>query len=445
MISLDATTSHVLETLTQNGYQAYVVGGYVRDALLGMQSQDVDICTDAHPDKVWELFADETLSETGIRYGNVRFDKEGFSYEITTFRHEAEYHDGRHPERVVFVDDLETDLRRRDFTINALCYHPETGVIDRYNGLDDLKRKRIRTIGDPAVRFQEDGLRILRLFRFAATLDFAIDPQTLRAAEFNAEGLKKLTFPQIKQEFLRFICTSGFLKIALLYPWVLGAIIPELYEASMFDQKNSYHLYSLYEHTVRVIDDLPQRWDLRLVGLFHDLGKLRVQTIDEEGVGHYPDHAHASRDIAEVYLKRFQISKKTRSYLLSLIESHDLKIHADQVSIQRLVYEKGVDWVRDLILLKRADNIAKSDKAFYQVEKTVIFEQFLNNLLASKAVISISDLDIDAEDLHMIGVADSEIKYILRHLVYNVIDLKVENRKEALLTFVKEQMKNELY
>ena len=299
-IKVPHNAQRVLNMLEQAGHPSYVVGGCVRDALMGRIPNDWDICTAARPQQVKELCAREGLAsfDTGIQHGTVTVHVDHEPFEVTTFRADGAYEDGRHPVSVSFLDAVEGDLARRDFTVNAMAYSPARGLVDVFGGRDDLARKTLRCVGDPAARFAEDGLRILRALRFASTLGFAIDPATAAALHEHRRLLEPVAMERISAEFMKLICGQGAVGILLEYRDVVGTFLPQVEPMFGFEQLSRYHVYDVWEHCVRSCGLIEPDPVLRLAALVHDVGKPSCFFTDDEGIGHFYGHPEAGEPLA---------------------------------------------------------------------------------------------------------------------------------------------------
>lgn len=400
-------------------FEAYFVGGCVRDSLIGRDTSDVDITTNMPLTKMRELFKNykPVIFED---FGSIAFPYENFQIQITQFRQEFEYIDHRHPQRIDFVEDVKLDLLRRDFTMNALLYHPDEGVIDYVDGLQDIERRLIKPMRKPSLLFEEDYLRMLRAVRFSSELGFEIESEAFSFIEQNYFKVSELSWAQLQSEFYKFLVSKKFKDWALKHPFVITEIIPEMKEAFNFDQNNPYHKYSLYEHTVHVIDHL-NGLDNRLIALFHDLGKLYTQIQKEDGRFSYPHHSEVSVEIARKYVND--------DYIFKMIKLHDLSIPMSYYRIKKLVSEHGLSFMRNLIEFKRSDNLAKSDKALYQVEKCNQYDLYLDRIERERPVLKVSDLAISGDEL---DVKPNQRGKVLRDLLDLVMQDKIENRKEVL-------------
>ena len=308
MIRLPAHAARAIEQLEGAGFETWAVGGCVRDSLRGAAPHDWDLCTAARPEQMKAVFAGERVLETGLKHGTLTLLTDGGPLEITTFRADGGYSDGRHPDAVRFVGSVEDDLARRDFTVGAMAWHPARGLCDPYGGLDDLQDGILRAVGDPDARFTEDGLRILRAVRFASQLGFAVEPQTAAAMRRQLARLDCVAAERVREELTRTLCGRFVQRALLSYRDVLAAVLPEL--VPMFDcaQQNPHHLYDVWEHSVRAVGQVPAVPALRWAMLLHDCGKPACKTIDEKGVGHFYGHPKVSREIAERIVQRLRFS-----------------------------------------------------------------------------------------------------------------------------------------
>ena len=445
MITIPKEIHEIINKINAAGSEAFLVGGFVRDALLGLESYDVDIASNADIKNLNEIFNIKTSDTYGDQFGLIKIKRNIYSIEITHYRKESNYEDLRHPSNIEFVQTIDEDSKRRDFTINALYYHPELGIFDFYNGLSDLENKIVRTIGEPIARFKEDPLRILRLFRFSSQLNFDIEKKTKVAAMNLMHLVKELKPKQIYKELSKILISKNFLSLALENPALFSSIIPELGEAHDFDQENPYHRYSLYEHTMRVVDACPYDLNLRLAALFHDLGKLETRTRDEKGISHFRYHAHHSMLMAKPYLDGYEIKMSDKHMILKLIDLHDYKLKPNTASIYDFLVNHSYVFVQDLIYLKRADNMAKSDLADYQVDKCHQFELILNDIKNRKLPLGVSELSVYPKDLMDLGIEGKDISNILNMIFTEVKDLELGNDRLVQMEILERVVENGLY
>ena len=327
--------AQAIERLRAAGHEAWIVGGCVRDVLLGRTPTDYDLTTSALPEETEAVFAGERLIETGLQHGTVTVLLEGVPLEITTYRVDGGYTDARHPDGVTFTRSLREDAARRDFTINAMAYAPGEGLQDFFGGQADLSAGVIRAVGEADRRFQEDALRILRAIRFASVLGFELDPETDAAGRRNAPLLQKISVERVFVELSKLLCGPGAGKILRAYPDILGVVLPELTPTVGFAQHNVHHCYDVYTHTAVAVDHVPPEVTLRLAALFHDLGKPATFSMGEDGQGHFYGHPKVSAALAEQILLRLRAPKRLREEVVRLVEVHDWPLSTEPRLIRR--------------------------------------------------------------------------------------------------------------
>ena len=431
-----------IRTLEDHGFSAYAVGGCVRDALLGLTPQDYDLCTSASPDRIAEIFSAYPLVRSGEKHGTIGVVLEDGVYEITTFRTEGGYADSRHPDWVEFVSTVEEDLSRRDFTVNAMAYAPEKGFIDPWGGRKDLRDRVLRTVGDPAARFTEDPLRILRGVRFAVRYQLTAAPETEKAMAELAYLLDKLARERVFDELCKLLPLVTAEDLIRFAP-ILVFAIPELRPAVGFDQHSRHHEYDVFTHTAYVVGSVPPALPLRWAALLHDIGKVQTFTIDEDGQGHFKGHAKVSAELADQILLRLRASNELRQQVVLLIEQHMTPLTADKKILRRRLGQYGVETVRDLLTLQRADfggkKLSAEDDAFAEAEAAL--EEILNEdpCLTSK------DLAINGRDILALGIpAGPAVGECMTELLRQVQDEILPNTKEALLQAAAEYFQPEV-
>ena len=443
-IRLPADVAALLAMLRDAGFPAYTVGGCVRDALLGITPHDWDICTSALPDQMQQVFKDLHTVETGLKHGTLSVVVNHVPYEITTFRVDGEYTDHRHPDSVSFVDNIAEDLSRRDFTVNAMAWSPDSGLVDLFGGREDLAAGVIRCVGDPALRFDEDALRVLRALRFASVYDFSIDPATDAAARKLAPSLHGVAGERIREELMKLLCGKGVGRILRAYPDVLSEIIPEIRPMVGYDQQNHHHSYDLWEHTVRAVENVPTEADFRLAMLLHDTGKPRVRTTDEHGEGHYRGHQAVSAEIAERAADALRLDNATRDRVILMVRYHDIplrtetgEINLDRSFLLRKLNRFGEKDLRALIRIHRADRIATGYSS-PEREDCRMKERLdaLDALLAEQPCFTLKDLAVNGRDLQAEGLRGKEIGETLQRLLEAVMDGTLENTRDVLLQAV---------
>ncbi|MDZ5724208.1 CCA tRNA nucleotidyltransferase [Acetobacterium sp. K1/6] len=438
-LSLPVPVEKVFKGLESCGFCGYLVGGCVRDYLLDTPPTDFDMTTDATPDEIISCFTGHRVLKTGIRHGTVTIILDGMAIEITTHRTEGDYSDSRHPDAVKFTKNLADDLARRDFTINAMAYHPQKGLIDRYGGAADIKNKIIRGVGDPHKRMAEDALRMLRGLRFAAVLGFDLDEETRTAIRQNCGQLANISAERIAAELNKLICGKNAKTIILEETTVLGVVIPELLPAKNFDQQNPHHCYDVLTHTAVAMETLAPVPRLRWAMLFHDLGKPQTFTLDAAGVGHFKGHSKCSEAIARERLTALRMSNVTIDQVCALVKYHGTIIEEDKKSVKRWLNRLSEPLLRDLIAIKRGDNLAKASKHHDRLESLQRLEALLDQVIAEKACFSLKDLAVNGHDLMGLGIKNGEeIGRILNLLLAGVIDEVYENEKDSLIKKAKE-------
>ena len=433
-ITLPAGAAQILRKLNQAGYEAYVVGGCVRDALLDREPGDWDITTSASPQEVKALF--RRTIDTGIQHGTVTVLADGGSYEVTTYRLDGVYEDGRHPKQVTFTRSLTEDLARRDFTINAMAYHPEEGVVDRFGGMEDLAARVIRAVGVPAERFQEDALRILRAVRFSAQLDFAIEAETQRAIRDFAPRLSLISRERIRVELDKLLCSDHPERFLTLQETGITAMLfPEFDRMLQMPQNNSYHCYDVGTHTIEVVKAVPADRVLRWTALLHDVGKLATRTTDEKGIDHFYGHAKESAAFAERFLRDLRFDNHTISEVTLLVRHHDAWFDGSAKVTRRVMARVGADHFPALLTIARADAHAKSAYGQEQLlPKYDEVERRYHEILAAGECTSLKDLAVTGKDLIAAGMKPGpELGRTLNRLLELVLEEPERNTREELL------------
>lgn len=437
MLLFDSRAIAVLNRLNSAGYEAYLVGGCVRDSLRNVAIHDYDATTSALPEEILQVFSDTPVIETGIRHGTVTVVFQGLAVEVTTYRVDGEYADSRHPNQVTFTRNLREDLARRDFTVNALAWSEETGVVDFFGGMDDLAQGMLRCVGEPRTRFEEDGLRILRGLRFASVLQFSLESATESALRLEKHRLTMVSAERIREELKKMLCGDGAFDVLSSFSDVLGVVFPELLPTVGFDQRNFHHVYSLYEHLIHTVKNVPPLPRLRLAALFHDLGKPATFSVDPQGVGHFYGHAQKSAEMAEEILARLRFSNAERREIIPLIRHHDAPIDPTPTAVRRKLNKLGEDGFFDLISLMRADNLALNPEFHHRQKTYDELEAIAREILAEEPCFSLRHLAVKGNDLMALGYQGKEIGEILRVLLAAVMDDLVENRREDLLDYWK--------
>lgn len=429
-----------INLLQSAGFEAYAVGGCVRDSLLGKTPNDWDITTSAKPEDMKSVFAEFHCIDTGIKHGTVTVVIDGEPLEITTFRLDGEYEDNRHPKSVTFTSNLGADLGRRDFTVNAMAYSKKTGTVDLFGGQNDLKNKIIRCVGDPDRRFNEDALRILRALRFASALDFEIEEKTAQSLLKNRALLGNISEERIAKELLKLVCGKGAKRILTDFALVLFEILPELQPMYKNSHDNPHHCYDIYEHTLIAVESINPEPTLRFAMLLHDCGKPAVKKFDENGVAHFYGHQRISAEISAQILARLKVSNKFRDEILFFVSNHDRwELYENTEKMPRYLSKFGLDGVLNLLKVMRADVLAQSPEYRYRLDQIADAEETAKNLAAQKPCLSLSELQINGRTLMDIGIPQGrKLGAVLAQLLDEVIDGVTKNTQEALTTRARE-------
>ncbi|MGN0544413.1 MAG: CCA tRNA nucleotidyltransferase [Acutalibacteraceae bacterium] len=435
ILSMPENAEIAVELLRSSGYEAYAVGGCVRDSLLGKSPDDWDITTSARPDEIKRVFGSFHCIDTGIEHGTVTVVINSQPFEITSFRLDGEYEDNRHPKNVTFTSDISADLSRRDFTVNAMAYAPGAGIVDLFGGREDLADGVIRCVGDPDRRFNEDALRILRALRFASTLNFEIEPATAASILENRTLLKNISQERIAKELLRLLCGEGVRRILTDFAPVLFEILPELEPMYMNSHDNPHHCYDIYEHTLVALENIEPDPALRLAMLLHDCGKPAAKTFDEKGVAHFYGHQRLSAELAAQIMARLKASNRLRDEVLFLVSNHDRwEIYEDISRMPRYLSKFGEQGVLTLLKVMRADVTAQSPEYAFRLNQISAAEREARALAAQKPCLTLKGLEINGRTLMDIGIPQGrQLGAVLAQLLDEVIDGVTKNTREALL------------
>lgn len=425
----------IINRLESAGYEAYCVGGAVRDSVMKNAPGDWDITTSALPEETTALFSDFKTIDTGLKHGTLTVLIDKTPYEVTTFRIDGEYSDNRHPETVLFTQKLRDDLARRDFTINALAYNERTGIVDLFGGQDDIYNGIIRTVGDADKRFNEDGLRIMRALRFASVLGFEIEESTAAAIHRNKELLKNISAERLAVELTKLVCGKNAFNILMEYSDVLSVFIPEIAPAVGFKQYGKKHAYDVWEHICHTVDTVPPEKTLRLTMLLHDLGKIPTHKLNEKGESTFKNHALVGGDMAKTILIRLKFDKKTVNRVSFLVGNHDFEVPKTKIELKKHLKTKTPEDIRALLVIKKSDRGALSE-SYRDISKET--EQCLARLRETEEqneCCTLSQLAVTGNDLLKAGFKGEEIGSTLNILLDAVIEEKVQNTKQALLTY----------
>ena len=433
-MNLPEKVNFIINTLKKHGFEGYAVGGCVRDTMLGRVPQDWDITTSARPEQVKELF--KHTIDTGIQHGTVTvmLDHEGF--EVTTYRIDGEYEDARHPKEVQFTSNLLEDLKRRDFTINAMAYNEEEGLVDAFEGALDLKRGVVRCVGNPMERFSEDALRMLRAVRFAGQLGFKIDEATKQAIKELAETIAKVSAERIQIEMVKLMTSKHPEQIRTAYETGLTKVfLPEFDAIMETEQNHPHHCYSVGEHTIMALKMAPQDKVVRLTMLFHDIAKPLCKTTDEEGKDHFYGHPDKSCEMAYEILRRLKFDNDTTKRVCALVKIHDQMPKLEEKYVRRALHKNGIEQYPALFAVKRSDILAQSEyKRSDKLEEVSQYELFYEEILKEKQCLSIKELAVSGSDLIALGMQPGKaIGETLNKLLELVLDHPDWNTKEKLL------------
>ncbi|MBQ6540050.1 MAG: HD domain-containing protein [Oscillospiraceae bacterium] len=425
----------ILFRLKTAGFDSYLVGGCVRDSVMGAVPHDYDIATPASPEAVEACFNDLHVIETGLKHGTVTVVSRGHPVEITTFRSDGEYLDNRRPEHVTFVSDLETDLSRRDFTVNALAYSPDSGIVDLFGGTEDIKAGIIRCVGDPETRFREDGLRILRALRFASRLGFTVDDATDAAIHKCSRLLDNISAERIFSELGGILTGSAAERILTDYSDIMFRIMPELEPMSRTTQNNPHHMYDVWTHTVKSVGAAEPDRILRLAMLFHDCGKPACKTTDDDGIDHFRGHPEVSGRIARVILNRLKSDNRTKDEVLFLVEHHDIQFSPKDNRLKKFIAETGEERFGRLLEVKHADLKARSEYSReVSLPELQRIEGIFREMKASGTCIQVKDLAVNGRDLIKLGVPEGKaVGLMLAQLLDMVVAGEIQNDREQLL------------
>ena len=432
-IKITKDIAEIFDRFASSGYEAFLVGGCVRDALMGLTPHDYDFTTNATPEQVHEIFADYHIIDTGIKHGTVTLMVNHEPYEVTTYRKETGYDDHRHPNSVSYSQTLYEDLVRRDFTVNAMAYNPETGLVDYFDGVSDLNNSILRCVGNPDERFEEDALRILRALRFAGRLNLKIDEETEKALFNKAELLKYVSVERISSEFNEILCCENAEYCLDRYRDIIAVFLPEIVPMFDFDHNSRYHCYDIWHHTLKVVDNVPQEPIIRWTALLHDSGKPAVAKKGKDGHLHYIGHAQESYKIADTVMKRLHYDNKTSKAVCDLVKEHDYAFNNDG-KIKMLLSKYDLEFVIRLIQLQRADNLAHADEF---IKDDSMYEELLKKAEEfSHDTLHLSDLRVDGNDLKEIGITGPSIGYCLDRALKKVLEGKLKNERDSLLKYI---------
>ena len=441
---IPAGARHILQTLAAAGHEAYLGGGCVRDLLRGVPPHDWDICTSALPEETERCFADRRVIETGLKHGTVTVVEEGEPYEITTYRTEGPYSDSRRPDFVRFVPNLEEDLARRDFTMNAIAMDLQGNLRDPYGSADDIKSRLIRCVGEPDQRFQEDGLRVMRALRFAAVFGYEIEERTARAVHENRAMLDRVAAERINTELCKLLVGQNAGEVLWQYPDVFCQFWPELGPLVTLEQNNPWHCWGGWEHTIRALEEAPADVTLRLAMLLHDIGKPACKSTDEKGIDHFYGHPAVSAQLADKMLRALKFDNKTRERVVLLVERHDVQLLPRSQVIRRWLNRLSPEAFFQLLDIKRADNMGQApEKVRDRLAELDVIRAKAERILAERQCLTLKDLAVNGRDVIAAGVAPGpEVGQVLEGLLGQVLSGSIPNEREALMKSVGCQVPN---
>lgn len=440
MMILPPQVNTAISMLYAAGYEAFLVGGAVRDYVRdNSPAKDWDITTNALPAQVESVFSGYHLIETGLKHGTVTVVIDHEPIEITTYRIDGNYSDHRHPDSVHFTRSLKEDLERRDFTMNALAYSPQKGIVDLVGGRKDIEDGIVRCVGDPNHRFQEDGLRMLRALRFASVYGMAIEAETASAIHRNKELLKGIAAERIQVELTKMLCGKGVTKVLEEFSDVIAIPIPEILPMFHFEQRNPHHDKDVWDHTIAVIESITPEPVLRWAALLHDIGKPSCFSLAEEGIGHFFGHSDQSTSMAESILSRLRFDNASKEQIVRLVRYHDMPITADRKPIKRLLSKHGEDATRQLIELHKADTLGQSAICRHRIAIFEEVSQMINEILQEESCFTLKDLAANGHDMMTLGFQGPTIGRVLQECLDAVLDEQIPNEHEALMAFAKDR------
>lgn len=433
-INIPENIKFVLSRLEEHGFEAFIVGGCVRDSIMGLSPQDFDITTNALPDRIKECFSDMKTIDTGIKHGTVTVVSDDENVEVTTYRIDGKYSDNRRPESVSFTDNIVNDLSRRDFTVNAMAYSDKTGIIDRFSGQRDLFNHCIRCVGDPEKRFNEDALRILRALRFASCMNFSIEAETAKAIHKNAHLLKNISCERISSELTKFLCGTAPAKLLMDFSDVFAVIIPEFKKCIGFDQHSILQIYDVWEHTAHAVENSHKDKYVRLALFFHDIEKPSCIKLDDEGKGRFPGHEKAGAETAAEIMKRLKFDNKTVDTVCTLIKYHFVIPVDDKIVVKKLLSKLGEKNFIRLLEVIKGDNRSKQSIFLEKLSAVDSMKILMYNITGSGECYKEDMLAVNGNDIEEQGYSGKDIGTAKARLLDLVMEEKLENTREALIS-----------
>lgn len=443
-MNINEKAEFLIDLIEKSGFEAYEVGGCVRDFIMKRENCDIDIASSATPDELEIILNENNIRyiETGLKHGTITALIGGDGFEITTYRTDGEYADSRHPENVSFVRNINEDLSRRDFTVNAIAYNPEKGFVDLFAGREDIDNKIIRAVGDPDKRFNEDALRIMRAVRFASVLGFDIEAETKKALFRNKELLLKVSAERLFAELSKLLLGDNVYKVLVDYREIIGVIIPELTICFDFPQRTKWHLYDVWRHTCKTVEAAPKDLGLRLTMLLHDIGKPYARTTDDNGVDHFKGHQIISAELAETALKRFKVSNELYDRVMYLIPIHDIHIGTSRKNVRKWLSKAGESRLLDLVEVKRADKLGQNPQMTGgELADLEITEALIHSIIEDGEPLTAADLAVNGNDLISLGFSGKEIGDALNDILSKVISEEIENNRETIIDYINNDKK----
>jgi tRNA nucleotidyltransferase (CCA-adding enzyme) len=438
LISLPVEVREVLDRLNTAGFESYIVGGCVRDSLIGEEPKDFDVCTNALPDQMKAVFSDYRVVDTGIKHGTITVLVNRLPIECTTYRLDGAYSDGRHPDSVEFTGNIRDDLSRRDFTINAMAYSPKDGLVDVFGGERDLFSRILRCVGDPDERFNEDALRIMRALRFSSVLGFEPEPATVAAIFRNRQLLKNISKERLAKELTGLVCGRNAGVVLERFPSVISVFIPEIIPMIGFEQHSRFHIYDVWKHSaVAVGASKPDKY-VRLALLFHDIAKPSCFKQDAMGNGHFSGHEEAGAKMTDTILRNLKYDNVTIDNVRKLVRDHYLTPVADRTSVKKLLSEIGYQNWKMLAEVLRGDNLAKHNICYERVSVIENMKNIADDIIEKHECYTIGMLDIDGSRIAALGATGSEIRRILNTLLSEVISGSLQNQNADLIKRAKQ-------
>lgn len=443
-IKIPPNANKILSILYSNGYDGYIVGGCVRDSILGLIPNDWDICTDCTPEKMLHIFSSFKVIPTGLKHGTVTVNINGGNYEVTTYRIDGDYIDGRHPKKVTFTDELGEDLKRRDFTINAMAYNDKVGLIDYYGGVQDILDKKIKCVGNPLERFKEDYLRMLRGVRFATQLEYSLESGTFDAIKKLCKNIINISAERIREELNEILLSHapsrGFRLLNVI--GLLKYIMPELETCVGFEQHNPYHHEDVFNHTLSVVDNTESDLLLRLAALFHDIGKPETFVLDARGIGRFFNHSIIGAEIAKNIMKRLKYDSRSIEQVAILVKEHMSRYeNLSHKAMKRFINRVGQDNINRLFKLQIADIEAVAEEDEIDVSGILKLKSEVERVLNEKQPLTVKDLKINGCDLMELGIPEGkQIGTILKELLEIVLEDSETNKKDILIKIVKDKL-----